>query len=71
MLLLLNPTITPGRRDLPLELYETELHVSGERGAQTAFVRSNYAVEVRRGALGAAGTCSRQQSKLCDCSAHP
>jgi len=49
VLLLLNPTITPGRRDLPLELYETELHVTGGRGAQFAFVRANYSVEVSGG----------------------
>lgn len=47
MLLLLNPAVAPGRRDLPLELYETELHVTGDRGAQFSFVRANFAVEVR------------------------
>ncbi|GBF99695.1 COP9 signalosome subunit 6 [Raphidocelis subcapitata] len=45
VLLLLNPAVTPGRRDLPLELYETELHVTGDRGAHFSFVRANFAVE--------------------------
>lgn len=44
VLLLLNPAITPGRRDLPLELYETELHMADGR-AHFSFVRANYAVE--------------------------
>ncbi|KAI8474994.1 MAG: COP9 signalosome subunit 6 [Monoraphidium minutum] len=44
VLLLLNPTITPGRRDLPLELYETELHVTEGRAA-FSFVRSHFSVE--------------------------
>ena len=47
MLLLLNPAIMPGRLDLPLELYETELHVTEGRGAEFTFVRANFAVEVR------------------------
>jgi hypothetical protein len=47
VLLLLNPAITPGRRDLPLELFETELHMGGGQGAQFTFVRANFAVEVR------------------------
>lgn len=45
MLLLLNPAVTPGRRDLPLELYETELHVTEGRAA-FSFVRANFLVEV-------------------------
>jgi hypothetical protein len=49
VLLMLNPTITPGRRDLPLQLYETELHVADGR-ATFSFVRANFTVEVRRAA---------------------
>ncbi|KIZ02037.1 COP9 signalosome complex subunit 6 [Monoraphidium neglectum] len=44
VLLLLNPAVTPGRRDLPLELYETELHVTEGRAA-FSFVRANFLVE--------------------------
>ena len=32
MLLLLDPAVAPGRRDLPLALYEAELHVGGGAG---------------------------------------
>lgn len=48
MLLLLNPSIAPGRRDLPLELYETELHMADGR-AHFSFVKANFAVEVSEG----------------------
>lgn len=42
--LLLNPAIDASRKDLPVDVYETELHVL-EGVAQTIFVRANYSME--------------------------
>lgn len=42
--LLLNPSIDNSRKDLPVDVYETELHVL-DGAAQTIFVRANYSME--------------------------
>lgn len=45
MLLMMDPTILAGRKDLPITLFESVVHVV-DGAPSTIFVNSNYSVEV-------------------------